>query len=306
MTALSKATLAQFSPDNNVLVVDMVYGQSESTTAFWLQSSGATVVSLATNVVTYQNSLVTFTAGQYVRFVDDANVYTISAASAQVSGGGTITLSANPSTKIVGDLISVNLALSVGTTFALKALEYVSSGVTATSAGVTDLGVLTPKSGTATFTGASSATTLTVSAISAGNIQQGMTLSGTGVGAGTQITAFGTGVGGIGTYTISPSQTIAQTAITGKLGSNPVDLSSYIAIIDLTKAWIKINLPANAFLDIPTPADSPTGNMPVIYAGYLQIVQPAGATPSLVPINSKKLRIVYLIWSDLATNVYGS
>lgn len=307
MTALSKATLQQISNDGSALTVDMVYGQSESTTVFWLQPTGAIVASFVANVVTYQNALVPFTVGQFVRFIDDPNVYTITAVSPQVSGGGTITLSGTPTTtKIVGDIISTNLALAAGTTFALKVLEYTSSGVTADAKGVTDLGVLTPKAGIATFTGSAATTSLTVSAISAGTIQQGMALSGTGVGVGTQITGFDSGVGGIGTYIIAPSQTIASTTITGKLGSKSIDLSAYISVIDFTKAWIKINLPANAFLDIPTPADAPTGNMPVIYAGFIQIVQPAGATPALQPINSKKLRILYLIWSDLATPQFGS
>lgn len=55
----------------------------------------------------------------------------------------------------------------------------------------------------ASFTGAiSSGTTLTVSAVAAGTISVGDTLAGTGVTVGTLISAFGTGSGGTGTYTI--------------------------------------------------------------------------------------------------------
>lgn len=43
----------------------------------------------------------------------------------------------------------------------------------------------------------------------------GMTLSGTGVAAGTTITSLGTGTGGTGTYNISPSQTVVSETITG-------------------------------------------------------------------------------------------
>jgi hypothetical protein len=43
-----------------------------------------------------------------------------------------------------------------------------------------------------------------------GNITVGMALTGTGVSAGTFITALGTGTGGNGTYTITPSQTISS------------------------------------------------------------------------------------------------
>lgn len=65
----------------------------------------------------------------------------------------------------------------------------------------------------ATFTGSISGTTLTVTAVSAGTIQVGQVISGTGVTAGTRITALGTGTGSTGTYTVSVSQTVASTTI---------------------------------------------------------------------------------------------
>ncbi|MDR3373159.1 MAG: DUF2793 domain-containing protein [Ancalomicrobiaceae bacterium] len=64
------------------------------------------------------------------------------------------------------------------------------------------------------FTGAISGTTLTVSAVASGTLQVGQVLSGSGVTAGTTITALGTGTGGTGTYTVSASQTVASTTIT--------------------------------------------------------------------------------------------
>jgi hypothetical protein len=78
----------------------------------------------------------------------------------------------------------------------------------------------------ATFTGTiddgtppGAGTVLTVSAVASGTIYLGMELSGTGVTAGTRITAFGTGTGGTGTYTVSTSQEVASTTITGDLPS---------------------------------------------------------------------------------------
>lgn len=69
-----------------------------------------------------------------------------------------------------------------------------------------------------TFTGSIATTTLTVSAApSEGSIYIGMPITGTGVTAGTTITAFGTGTGLAGTYTVSTSQTVASTTITGTL-----------------------------------------------------------------------------------------
>ena len=65
----------------------------------------------------------------------------------------------------------------------------------------------------ATITGSIAGTTLTVTAISAGGIALGQTIAGAAVG--TTITAFGTGageaaLGGIGTYTVNISQTVAS------------------------------------------------------------------------------------------------
>ena len=65
-----------------------------------------------------------------------------------------------------------------------------------------------------TFTGAISLTTLTVSAITAGNISLGQYLTGSGVTAGTQITQFITGAGGVGTYEVSISQSAGSTTMT--------------------------------------------------------------------------------------------
>lgn len=64
-------------------------------------------------------------------------------------------------------------------------------------------------------TGSISGTTLTVSAVTSGTLFVGQILSGTGVTANTTITALGSGSGGVGTYTVSTSQTVASTTITG-------------------------------------------------------------------------------------------
>ncbi|NIF77439.1 right-handed parallel beta-helix repeat-containing protein [Paraburkholderia sp. Cy-641] len=60
------------------------------------------------------------------------------------------------------------------------------------------------------FTGSISGTTLTVTDVIIGNLVVGHTLFGTGVTAATTITALVTGTGGIGTYTVSTSQTVAS------------------------------------------------------------------------------------------------
>lgn len=60
------------------------------------------------------------------------------------------------------------------------------------------------------LTGSITGSTLTVTEMSLGTITVGATLFGLGVAAGTTITAKGTGTGGDGTYTVSPSQTVSS------------------------------------------------------------------------------------------------
>lgn len=77
----------------------------------------------------------------------------------------------------------------------------------------------------ASFTGSISGTTLTVTAVGSGYIDVGCILSGTGVTANTTITAFGTGTGGTGTYTVDTSQTAGSTTITAA-GELTIDTSA--------------------------------------------------------------------------------
>jgi hypothetical protein len=67
----------------------------------------------------------------------------------------------------------------------------------------------------AQVTGSISTTTLTVTAVASGTLFVGQTIQGTGVTALTIITALGTGTGGVGTYTVSTSQTVTSTTLYG-------------------------------------------------------------------------------------------
>lgn len=76
------------------------------------------------------------------------------------------------------------------------------------------------QAGPASFAGSLSGTTLTVSAVASGTISVGQTVVGSGVTAGTVVTAFGSGSGGTGTYTVSASQSVSSEAMTSQsLGS---------------------------------------------------------------------------------------
>jgi len=65
----------------------------------------------------------------------------------------------------------------------------------------------------AIFTGSISSTTLTVTSVQSGTIAVGQAIFGQGIAQNSVITALGTGSGGVGTYTVSDSQTVASTAI---------------------------------------------------------------------------------------------
>lgn len=66
------------------------------------------------------------------------------------------------------------------------------------------------------FTGAIAGTTLTVSAVSSGTLAVGQTVLGSGITAGTRITALGTGTGLTGTYTVNNSQTVSSEAMSAQ------------------------------------------------------------------------------------------
>ena len=94
----------------------------------------------------------------------------------------------------------------------------------------------------ATFTGSIATTTLTVTAMLSGDpITVGMFIdSSTSLTNGTYITAFGTGTGGTGTYTVSASQTVASATIIGSgnaLLQNPSPMSTGVGPLGRVYIW---------------------------------------------------------------------
>lgn len=85
---------------------------------------------------------------------------------------------------------------------------------------IVSLRVGSPNVPNAQFTGAIAGAVLTVSAVSAGTLAVGQTVTSAGATAilsGTTIIALGTGAGGTGTYTLSRSQTVASEAMKSTL-----------------------------------------------------------------------------------------
>jgi hypothetical protein len=81
----------------------------------------------------------------------------------------------------------------------------------------------------AVVTGSVAGTVLTVSAVASGVLTVGSIVTGTGVNAGTTIASLGTGTGGVGTYNLSASMSVASTTITATNGYslNTTNVSTY-------------------------------------------------------------------------------
>jgi len=94
---------------------------------------------------------------------------------------------------------------------------------------------------TSTFTGSMSGTTLTVTALLSGApIVVGMYVDGSSVTDGTYITAFGTGTGGTGTYTINQSVTASSTSMTAHSNApldNPAPMDLGVGPLGRIYVW---------------------------------------------------------------------
>lgn len=114
----------------------------------------------------------------------------------------------------------------------------------------------------ATFTGSISTTTLTVTAMLSGDpITVGMWLGGANVGTAAYITAFGTGTGGVGTYTVSASQTAASATVVGAgnaLLGDPSPMDVGVGPLGRVYVWdvIAQTLVANNIAASQTPASA--------------------------------------------------
>lgn len=89
------------------------------------------------------------------------------------------------------------------------------------------------------FTGSISGTTLTVTAVTSGSIGIGSAISGTGVTVGTTITGLINGTGSTGTYTVSVSQTVASTTITGTIVDTNIQ-AYYQKPLQIDSAYVRI------------------------------------------------------------------
>ena len=103
----------------------------------------------------------------------------------------------------------------------------------------------------ATFVGSVSGNVLTVTSITAGAVTQGMTITGTGITAGTKIVAFESGAGGnvneAGTYLLNKYMTAASTTITAYY-ERPLTIESAFVRVATMQGGSSV---AGGYLDYP-------------------------------------------------------
>ena len=165
----------------------------------------------------------------------------------------------------------------------------------------------------ANFKATISGTTMSVSKVTRGKLTVGQVISGTGVTAGTTITAFGSGAGGVGSYTLSVSQTVStSTSMTTNGGAiieihrpkfNPLTVANryYMKIIDPGSIYSdgdQIVIPGallggvtgtnDAVIDIPYASDS-TGGIQISEISGISVGEIAQYY--ITPVTSNELKV---------------
>lgn len=172
----------------------------------------------------YDNSTVKPAAMLFVQFptntrgvspyVRGGSLASMTLAELNALAAGTIGVTINGVAKTSGSIdLAAAASFSAAATAIAAALAAYDAVVTGSVATTTVLSV----------TGSITGTTLTVTAVGAGSVQNGAILAGTGVTAGTQIQKQLTGTtNGVGTYQVSVSQSVSSTTITGSYGTMTV------------------------------------------------------------------------------------
>lgn len=202
-----------------------------------------------------------------------------------ISGSGTATTVHTAAAVVTGSISGTTLTVTGVTSGTLRANQ------TITGTGIT-AGTKITALITSAFVGSISGTTLTVSSVVAGTLAVGQVLNAVGVTLNTRITAFGTGTGGVGTYTVDISQTAGSTAMSGSpsggIGTYTVDISQSAASTTITARatapTISLNFGFRTVSTIATFTGSISGttlNVTAVASGRLavgQLVTGSGVT----------------------------
>jgi len=154
------------------------------------------------------------------------------------------------------------------------------------------------------FIGAISGTTLTVTSLNNNTpLVVGMVIAGSGVTAGTSITAFGANtVGGLGTYTVSASQTVTSTAMTATpaVGS-PVFVYGTLDVAYADGWWVVDTSSGSAFTYITSTAPAAA-----LYDSTKSYVFPGSfLTGAAIPAATNAISLNGTIATATTTNDHG-
>ena len=138
---------------------------------------------------------ITFPATSGTVALSDSPTFTGTTAVATLTASGDIT----GSKTISGRLLSASQTVNID--------QYLYMGGTGQMK--VPVGSTLQRAGAFSGTGQIDGTTLTIANVTSGALYIGATITGTGVTAGTRITDFLTGSGGVGTYVVTPAQTVA-------------------------------------------------------------------------------------------------
>ena len=141
---------------------------------------------------------------------------------------------------------------------------------------------------TAIFTGSVSGTTLTVTNVSSGTIGIGQSLFGLGVSNETIITALGSGSGGVGTYTINISQTVAARAMNSSDVAATLTgfISSGVNSVTITNQGSGYSNPIISFGTQWTAITVVTTGQQIYYGANLYTVSSGGTTGTTAPTHT--------------------
>lgn len=159
-----------------------------------------------------------------------------------------------------GSISGNTLTIATTTTGALTIGSYVyGTGVPSNTFIVSGSGPYTINNTVAfSGTGSIAATTLTIATAASGQLQVGSVITGTGVTAGTYITAFVTGSGGAGTYTVNTSQTVSSTVLSGN-STNIAAITGGGRIATVTSGIVATVASDGTNCDLLKSSSSPTG-----------------------------------------------
>ncbi len=199
---------------------------------FWVKNDGTTAATIGMKAyANYATGQVTFAAtgapptGGSVTGSIAASTFSVTGSIADTL----LTVTAVGSGTVVNGGTISGTGVTTGTTIV--------SQVSGTAGGVGTYRVSSPQT-VASTTVSGAYGTMTVTAVGSGSLAIGDVLSGSGVTAGTFITALGTGTGGTGTYIVSASQTAASTTITA---TGAVETKWYAASIGTAGELIKMS-----------------------------------------------------------------